>query len=252
MKALGGTSALTVSVGAPWEINRLTLPVSKGSNRTRVSDFYTKLGGNSGYSVAFALSPDHGIGYSILVAGDTALRARGPLRNIVGEVFLPAAEHGAFENAAKSFAGTFADDTPQGSNLTLTVDDDHPGLGLSSWFENGTEWRANLTMPGTVLPPKNLTVRLYPTGLVEQSTSLSALYLVEGSTRISFRAVPQKLPIAPRAAVEGGKGLFENSCETWESVGFFAANDEFVFELVNGKVQGVKSKMSGTFMKRVD
>ena len=43
MKPHGFVAPLTVGLGAPWEINRLPLAVSPGSNRTRISDLYSEL-----------------------------------------------------------------------------------------------------------------------------------------------------------------------------------------------------------------
>lgn len=252
LKPRSHTASLTNSVGAPWEISRLTLPVSPGSPRTRVSDLYMKVGGQAGYGAVFALSPDHGLGYSVLVAGPSALalEARFTLRDLVGENFLTAAEHAAAENAARNFAGRFVDASVEGTNLTLTVDVDRPGLGLESWFVGGVEWRANLTSPASTLPAANLTVRLYPTGLVSPSMNASV-----GATQLSFRAIPQVLPRGARAAVEGGQGLFNNGCETWYSVDFWSfdgiGSDEFVFEVVEGRLEGVRSLVAGTWMRRV-
>lgn len=249
------TASLTTAVGTPWEIYRLTLPVSPGSPRYRVSDLYTKIGGQVGYSAVFALSPDHALGYSVLVAGPTAVPARYPLRDLVGEAFVTAAEHAAAENAARNFAGTFVDPSAEGANLTLTVDKDRPGLGLKSWFVGGVEWRANLTYPAYQIPAANLSVRLYPTGLVSPSSSLPSVNASTGTTQLSFRAIPQTLPPLPRAAVEGGQGLFENGCETWESVDFWSSDgygiDEFVFEVVGGRLESVRSLAAGTWMRRV-
>ncbi|KAF4978639.1 hypothetical protein FZEAL_5042 [Fusarium zealandicum] len=246
MKPLSGTASLTYSVGAPWEINRLTLPVSPGSNRTRVSDLYTKLGGNAGYAAVFALSPDHGIGYSVLVAGPAAVVERAPLRDAAGTAFITAAEHAAAENAALNFAGTFVDESNQDSNLTLTVDKDHPGLGLKSWYVNGVDWRSNLTLPGIdPFPSDMITVRLYPIGAAIKNSS-------SGLQRLSFRAVAQIRPIGPRSDVEGGQGLFENGCQTWFDVGFWDSGDEFVFEIQNTRVESVENMVTRQVLKRVD
>ncbi|KPA36893.1 hypothetical protein FLAG1_10309 [Fusarium langsethiae] len=228
MKPQGNTASLTTSVGAPWEINRLTLPVSPKSNRTRISDLYTKLGGNAGYAAVIALSPDHGLGFSILTAGVGAVPARIPLRNAVGTAFITAAERAGWENAKRTYPGTFVDESRNGSNLTITVDEGEPGLGLESFFINGSEWRANLTFPGAdPIYGDDILVRLYPIGAKS----------VSGSTQLSsYRAVPQLKPIVPRSAVEGGEGLFDDGCTTWESVGFWGDGDEFTFKVVDGKV----------------
>ncbi|PTD01230.1 Beta-lactamase-like protein [Fusarium culmorum] len=231
MKPQGNTASLTSSVGAPWEINRLTLPVSPKSNRTRISDLYTKLGGNAGYAAAIALSPDHGIGFSVLTAGVGAVGARIPLRNAVGTVFITAAELAGWDNAKKTYPGTFVDKTRNGSNLTITVDESQPGLGLESFFINGSEWRANLTAPASdPIYGDDITIRLYPMGAKS----------VSGSTQlISYRAVPQLKPIVPRSAVEGGEGLFDDGCTTWQEVGFWGDGDDFTFKVVDDEVVSV-------------
>ena len=256
LKPRGQTASLTNTVGAPWEINRLTLPVSPGSPRTRISDLYTKLGGNAGYSAVFALSPDHGLGYSVLVAGPTAVVERIQLRDVVGEAFVTAAEHAAAENAARKFTGTFVDASVEGANLTLTVDKDRAGLGLESWFVGGVEWRANLTFPARTLPAANLSVRLYPTGLVSPSSSSPSTNMSAGVTQLSFRAIPRTLPPTPRGAVQGGQGLFDNVCQSWSNVDFWSFNgygvNEFVFEVVEGRLENVRSVAAGTWMRRVD
>lgn len=66
-----------------------------------------KAGGDGDFTTIFALSPDHGVGYSILVAGSTTTTAPWRLHNTTGETFIPAAEHVGWENAGQNFAGTF-------------------------------------------------------------------------------------------------------------------------------------------------
>jgi len=244
MKPLSHTSSLTTSVGAPWEINRLSIPVSPGSNRTRVSDLYTKLGGQVGYTTVFALSPDHGIGYSILIAGvgTAPTIARVLLRDAVGETFIPAAEAAAFENARVKYAGTFADPDNELSNLTLTVDQDKPGLGLASLFVDGVDWSGNIT--GNFQPPSDrFSYRLYPTG--GQYTSASNGALVK-----QYAAVYSLAAGAPRSYVEGGKGLFDDGCISWEEVGFYNTT-QFDLEVVDGKLMAVRMFAAQVTMTRV-
>ncbi|KAJ5975525.1 hypothetical protein N7481_009232 [Penicillium waksmanii] len=240
MKPRSATGTLVELVGAPWEISRLEIPVTPGSNRTRVSDLYTKAGGNIDYTAIFALSPDQGIGYSILIAGETATPARWPLRNLVGETFIPAAEHAMAENAARNLAGTFVDEKNSGNNVTLSVDRGHPGLGLKSFWLKGKNARDSSHY------------RLYPTGLNSVSKSLSSLYRSEGTMRIAHRMVkPGVKPVEPRAAVEGGKGgLFDDSF-VWMALDQEGPVDLFVFTLVDGKVTTVEYPLTGVVMKRV-
>jgi hypothetical protein len=241
MKPRSGTGTLVELVGAPWEISRLEVPVTPGSNRTRVSDLYTKAGGNIDYTAIFALSPDQGIGYSILIAGETASSARWPLRNLVGETFIPAAENAAAENVDQNVAGTFVDEGKPGNRITLSVERDHPGLSLKSFLLEGEDARNNSTH-----------YRLYPTELNSLSRSLSALYRTEGTMRIAHRMVkPGIEPVEPRAAVEGGNGgLFDDSF-MWMNLDSNGPVDLFVFTLVDGKVTDIEYPLKDVTMKRV-
>lgn len=260
MKPRGNTGTLTTQVGTPWEINRLSIPVSPDSNRTRVSDLYTKLGGNPQYGAVFALSPDHGLGFSILTAGPKSVGERVPLRDTVATVFVTAAEHAAAENARRNFAGTFVDEAAQGTNMTLFVDSGRPGLDISSIYLNGTESR-NVLLGNTEIPPANISVRLYPTGLewtaadIEETNTTAAAGVDPEAIYLSYRAWSRVIPGELRAEVEGGEGLFDH-CDNWATVDFFSsggiATDEFVLEVVDGKVQSVTSVLLGQVMTRVE
>lgn len=241
MKPRSGTGSLVELVGAPWEISRLEIPATPGSNRTRISDLYIKGGGNRDYTAIFALSPDQGIGYSILVGGppEEATPARWPLRDLVGETFIPAAEYAAAENAYRNLAGTFVDQSGSGSNITLTVDRGHAGLGVKSLWLDGKDNR------------NGTHVRLFPTGLNSISKSLSSLYKSEGSMRIAHRSVSPMLPIESRADVEGGHGgLFDKSF-TWMDVDSDGGEDLFILNLKDGEVDSVEYPLFDLVMKRV-
>ncbi|KAM0347655.1 hypothetical protein ACHAPU_004668 [Fusarium lateritium] len=227
MKPRSSTGTLVELVGAPWEITRLTLPTGPGSSRTRVSDLYLKAGGNGDYTCIFALSPDHGIGFSLMLAGDTASAARWPLRDIVGETFITAAEYAAAESAEENLTGTFVVEDSKAINITLEVTKGEPGLNLTSFYFQGTDLLANVT-----------SARLYPTGLYSNSRSLAAQYNTKGNFSAAFRQV-SGLPRPARAAVEGGKGgLFDNTF-SWMNVGFEGAYDEFIFNLEDSKVVSI-------------
>jgi hypothetical protein len=245
MKPRGHTASLTTSIGAPWEIYRLTIPVSAHTNRTRISDLYTKAGGNLGYAAIFALSPDHGIGYTVLLAGASATTDRTPVRDLIGEVFIPAAEAAAFENAAIKYAGTFADPDNELSNLTLTVDKDAPGLGLPTLFIDGVNWLGNITQPE--LDPslsKLFSYRLYPSG--------GQYYLPSSGALVKqFNAVGGMAGKNPRSRIEGGTSLFDDGCIAWENTGFFNTT-EFEVEVVEGKATAVKMLASNVTMARLD
>ena len=240
MKPLSGTGSLVELVGAPWEIARLTIPTSPKSNHTRVSDLYMKAGGTNDFGAIFAISPDHGIGFSVLTAGFTASSARFTIRDAIGEAFIPAAESAAFEHAKKNFVGTFKDEKQEGANMTLSVDKDGVGLVLDSIFYNGTDQRWIIASRSA---PEDLeaTLRLYPTGVNSKPGSLSALYDPNFTGVIAHRAALHPIPNSPRAAVEGGKGgLFENQA-TWMTIDFIGPLDLFHFSYEKGKLVGVTS-----------
>jgi hypothetical protein len=276
LKPRSFTSALTVALGAPWEINRLPIPVSPGSNRTRVSDIYSKSnthdiqdhseanlgpaksGGQPSFGTAFGLSPDHGIGFSAIVASDLrerALAERWPLRDVVGETFVTAAEHAGMENAAQNYAGTFVSSSIPNTNVTITVDADKPGIGIESLFFNGTESRGEIfSIGGTgIAPPANISVRVYPSGVE------SAEGGVNGTRHLAFRAIPATIPVTrSRAAVEGGRTMFENACLNWFTVDFASGLigeygiDEFIFKVVAGRLESVSYRANNITMERVD
>lgn len=257
MKPHARTSGLTVSIGAPWEIYSLTIPVSANSTRYRVSDLYSKAGGQPGYTAIFALSPDHQLGISVLVAGSSASKDRWTLRAAAAETFVTAAEHAAQEVAQRNFAGTFVNADESSSNATLTVDEGHPGLGLASWYVEGVEFRANLIMPGIELPPDtNITVRLYPTGLEAPSPERG-----NSNMLLKYRAVAQILPLDPaaRAIAEGGKStLFDDACDAFLNTAFFEDEqgdvvDEFVLEVDGeGRLVGLSHDATNQTLSRLE
>ncbi|KAM0545008.1 hypothetical protein ACHAPJ_011518 [Fusarium lateritium] len=266
MKPRSGTGAMVELVGAPWEIYRLTLPTGPDSNRTRVSDLYTKSGGNIDYSCMFGLSSDHGIGYSIMIAGaTTASFARFPLRDIVAATFVTSAEYAAAENAEENLTGTFVVEGSETTNITLNFVKDEPGLKVTSFFIAGQDNITNVAA-----------AHLFPTGLYSNSRSLAALYNTKGKFSAAFRQVnTQKRPPPDRSVIEGGHstvfgkggvldksslsdgakdgliGMFDNTI-SWMAIGGYGAIDEFVFHLEDGKVVGITNPGLGLEFTRAD
>ncbi|KAF4960451.1 hypothetical protein FGADI_942 [Fusarium gaditjirri] len=240
MKPRSSTGSLVELVGAPWEITRLTLPTGPGSNRTRVSDLYLKAGGNVDYTCFIGLSPDHGIGFSILIAGDTATPARWPLRDVTGTTFITAAEYAAAESAEKSLTGTFVVKGSETTNMTLEVTKGEPGLKVKSWYVKGKD------------VVDDTSSRLYPMGLYSDSRSQAAQYNIKGKFSTAFRLVTGLAPPAPRAAVEGGKGgLFDHS-QAWMNIGASGTADELIFNMEDTTVMSITSPYDGTEFVRVD
>lgn len=247
MKPHGATESSTFLVGAPWEINRLQVPVSAISNRTRLVDLYTKMDANTGYSSGFALSPDHGLGYSVPSIGNTSISERFTLRDIVGSVFIPAAEAAAAENAAKNFVGTFVDENDETTNVTLAVNEGRPGLSVESLFEEGVDTSATVRISPVEPKGADYTVRMYPAN----SSPTASLYIGNGDVKVAFRATRETLPLKSHTKPTIGRGIFMNDCISWFMVGYAEDIDEFVLELVDGRVEKVTRSTSGSVMKRV-
>ena len=143
LKPISHTGSLYESVGRPWEILRITQPVTG-----RVNDLYTKVGGATGYSSFLILSPDHGAGFSILVAGNASTDlANTVIADALSSTVIPALEAQAAAEAARNFAGKYISASPTlNSSLTLAVTPSSgSGLLVTSWISNSTDMFSWLT-----------------------------------------------------------------------------------------------------------
>lgn len=198
MKPQTHTSSLMASVGMPWEIQRMQIPITDGSTATRVVDLYTKAGDIGAYGGYMVLDPDHDFGFSVYAAGAYAPYQPAILADLIAATWVPAFEAAAREQAATAYAGTYVSSgAGLNSSITLAVDD-RPGLGVQSWISNGTDMLKAL--PGIptvgVAPGQTLSVRLYPTGL-------------QSGNNIAFRASFDALPQSPVGKV------FSMNCLSW-------------------------------------
>jgi CubicO group peptidase (beta-lactamase class C family) len=119
------------SVGASWEVFR--------APGERVSYLYTKAGLLGSYSSQLALMPDYIVGFTVLAAGKAGLPQVQVLSNMLAEIFYPALEAAAKEEADANYAGTSQDPTGINSSVTV-VTDGRPGLGVPQWIFNGTDF----------------------------------------------------------------------------------------------------------------
>lgn len=200
MKPATHTGSLTASVGAPWEI--FTIPTS------RAVDVYTKSGDLGSYSSMTALSPDHGVGFTILAAGNDTSAVVQTLTQAVMEVLVPALDAAAKEEAISRFTGTYAQDKTN-SSITITTDGG-PGLKVENWVSDSVDMIATIqALEGDSTAPS---VRLYPTGL-------------ESSGQVLFVAIIQQLESASSQV----------PCTTWYMVDSQVYGnvgvDEFLFEV---------------------
>lgn len=122
----------------PWEILRSTKLTPDG----RGIDFVTKGGSLPGYYSNIAMVPEFGLGITILVAGVPA--ALGDLAERVHSKVVELFEEEMRSKVRQHYAGYWssADEISNLSNwsLTLKVDDHGPGLLVTDWISNGTNF----------------------------------------------------------------------------------------------------------------
>lgn len=241
MKPRAHTPSKTFSVGAPWEIYRLPLPVTHRGGKTRVLDLYTKIGGNNGYGSLLALSPELGLGYTIIVAGAGVdpLAARYSVSQLVGDAFLPAAEQAAYDNAKEQFAATFRFKGDNSTYITLTVDEDHAGLGVKKFVFQGKDVRGLLSYAQPDPTVTKFDVRLYQTGMTGPDSRLAAQYANKGTLTSTWSAYFNYAG-SPSGRARNGKSMFMNECESWEEVGFTDSIDLLLLTTVDGRLQSIQ------------
>jgi hypothetical protein len=235
MKPLTHTADLRFSVGAPWEIERISLPAPQ----EKVVDIYGKSGDLGSYHSSFALIPDWDIGYSIIIADAPSKPSvlNHAVRTLVNELVLPSVEESARREANENYAGTYRSDTLN-SSITLTTDPESLGLVVTSLISNGTDMFSIFGLLRGNVPASSISLTLYPTGLTDSV----------GGRKEAWRAAIEN------NAEEKGTGIL--TCSTWATgdspiIGGLAA-DEFAFVVgVDGKATSVESRGLRGSMVRV-
>jgi hypothetical protein len=155
-----------------------------------------------------ALSPDHGIRFTILAAGNDTTAVVQTLTQAMLDILVPALDAAAKEEAVLRFTGTYAHDKSN-SSITITTDGG-PGLKVEEWINESVD------MIGTIQALESYSsapsVRLYPTGL-------------ESLGQVSFVAIIQQLESTSTQV----------PCTTWYMVDSQVYGnvgvDEFLFEV---------------------
>lgn len=230
LKPVSHTSSAVLSVGRPWEILRMRVPVTPSSNNTRLVDVYAKTGGIGQYLSLVGLSPDHNMGISLLTAGPSASPVYDALQTLLATIWIQAGEHTAREQAEVNFAGNYT--LPDNSSVAITLLPDEPALFLTTLVSNGTDM---LVSVGGLLgaAEAKLGAWLYPTTLTD-------------GNRVAFRAV--------YGAV--GQPISE-LCASWSAIdglryGGYPA-DLFVFELgEDGRATAVEVPVLKKTLHRTD
>ena len=215
MKPLAHTSALTLSVGAPWEIRRIRSNISTG----HTIDLYTKGGSIGLYNSLLILVPDYQVAVAILTAG-TEESVTNIVAEMVAQTFIPVLHQVAREEARKNLAGVYVSDG--GLNSSLQLNADGVGLLVERWINNGSDLLAvaeaysQLTNGG-----KLKSVRLYPTDLVDE---------IDGGTRVGYRAL-----FETGGSMREAVRVFDQDPNAWGMVDQNTYGrigvDDFVFEL---------------------
>ncbi|KAH7140218.1 beta-lactamase/transpeptidase-like protein [Dactylonectria estremocensis] len=235
LKPLAHTSELQMSVGMPWEIRRVLLPISPTSNKTRVVDLYTKNGMLGSYSALFVLSPDHDFGFVALFAGASMGLDMWPvLPSLITDTMLPALEGAARERARARFAGNY---TSSHGHIVVGVDKSLPGLSVQSWTRGTVDV---LKQFANVLGVGSSGLRLYPAGL-------------EGNGKIRFRGVYDFEREVPS---QGIVDPWVDLCLAWGGADAVKygnmAIDDFEFDLdSSGKASGITPRVWRETLARV-
>jgi hypothetical protein len=147
LKPLSFTASVNTSVRAPREIYRA--PVEE-----KPTYLYTKGGDIGLYPTLFALLPDYGVGFTVLVAGADPSNVQLAISELVASIMSPTLEKAAKVEAMKKYAGTYRQ---EGGNGTMVLDVlDGPSLIMTKWMADGTNVKEVLGQGP---------VRLYPSGL---------------------------------------------------------------------------------------
>ncbi|KAI0380369.1 beta-lactamase/transpeptidase-like protein [Hypomontagnella monticulosa] len=224
-------------VGMPWGARRIHL-----SDTYHYTTAFNKAGNIGDYSALLAIIPDMDIGISILLAGQLPGNAAFGMADTIGEPLLPAVVKAARSEAGDMYSGHYVyPDGKINSSMTITTDD-LPGLSISQWFSNGTDFRWISTVLQNQYYPLTPRIRLYPSGLEGPAA--------DGGKRVAFKAMFEDAD-APR---RDGK-MFSTECGSWVSVESViygsAAMDELIFNLDStGKVVSVTSPSLRVTLKK--
>ncbi|KAI1646601.1 beta-lactamase/transpeptidase-like protein [Daldinia loculata] len=228
LKPFAFSSDPLAMVGMPWGARRIKL-----EDTYRYTTAFNKAGNIGDYSAILAILPDFDIGITILLAGELPGNAGFSLADTIGERILPAIEEAARAEAGAQYSGHYVYPSNKiNSSMTITTDK-LPGLSISQWFSNGTDFAWISTVLQNQYTPVTPRIRLYPSGLEGPAEN--------GGKRVAFKAIFEDAD-APR----NNNKMFSTECGTWVSIESViygsAAMDELIFNVdSSGKVVSVTS-----------
>jgi hypothetical protein len=228
-----------MQVGAPWEIYRATNVTSDG----RLIELYTKMGNIFGYNSLLVLIPDYDLVIDMMAAGPESSGAA--LLAITTEVLqnlLPTLEQAGKDETSRALAGTYVDTTTN-SSITLSLDDENPGVAVTNWIVRGVwvmdaspDLDAAIASEDDVGAKTNtmLRYRLYPSGLETDMQSAWRGVKTDGT--------PEQI-----AEQESVFAWPMGSCWTWAQIDRdqygLKSTDHFVFTFGEG-LNGIKEAVT--------
>ncbi|ORY16868.1 hypothetical protein BCR34DRAFT_73618, partial [Clohesyomyces aquaticus] len=184
---------------------------------TRIVDLYLKNGGLGAYNTQFALSPDHGLGFVVLTAGQSP--SIGPdlrfptmqlINKMITETMVPAFEAAAQQQAAKNFAGRYGSSGNDSIPMALEVvaGDGGLGLGVRNWTGGQLDLLKSYVaaMQGSTIEDlkEEPSLRLYPVDLRDAS-------------QVAFRGVYESYTEGNAFSTSETRP-FEGYCAAWGGV----------------------------------
>jgi hypothetical protein len=229
LKPVSFTSDPNAGMGIAWGIRKIQV----GNHPYRWTYGYQKAGRIGDYASLMILLPDYDIGFTVLMAGDIPANFNFDCADYMGVALLPIFEAAAKAESNSIYAGRYVGSDPAANTSMVIVTDDRPGLGVASWYNNGTDMNVVSTMiqlqSWTPITP---TVRLYPSGLETVRP--------DGSKTVAWRAI-----FEDANGIERAGRMFSTDCATWLSMTSYVygsrAIDQVLFHFdPKGKVVAIE------------
>ncbi|KAI1814380.1 beta-lactamase/transpeptidase-like protein [Poronia punctata] len=214
------------AVGAPWGARRINVDPEQPYRWTTA---YNKAGSIGMYSAVLAILPDYDIGFAALLHGDIPGNANFHLLDMAGKILLSAIESASRSEAASLYNGHYSSTTDKlNSSITISTDD-LPGLSVTQWISNGTDFLRTSTILQNGYTPVTPRIRLYPADLTNKK-------------QVVFKAIFED------ADAPSKEGMFSTDCATWVNVEAViygsAAMDEVIFNAVDEEQGGKAGSVS--------
>ncbi|KAI2468653.1 beta-lactamase/transpeptidase-like protein [Annulohypoxylon bovei var. microspora] len=230
-------------VGMPWGVRRLPL---SDDMPYQFATTFNKAGNLGKYNALLAVIPEFNMGFSVLAAGDGLDGLVMSIADALSNTYLPTMVNTARIQANEVYGGTYKSlDPTVNSSLSVVVDSQNPGLGLSSWISNGTDlvWYSVVLSQNVVeeyWDKVQPSVRLYPTGLWDATS--------DGGKRVAFKAVFEDLSL-PNVS-----NPFTTDCVSWITGSgiMYGAKplDQFIFNI--NAAGNVTSVENGALRNKLD